>query len=60
MQMAFGGGQHGCQGQILARRQAEVALSALVERFPNYRISGPVVREDTEFIRNIISLPIEF
>lgn len=60
MQMAFGGGQHGCQGQILARRQAEVALSALVERFPNYRINGPVVREDTEFIRNIVSLPIEF
>ena len=60
MQMAFGGGQHGCQGQILARRQAEVALSALVERFPDYRISGPIVREDTEFIRDITSLPIEF
>jgi len=59
-QMAFGGGQHGCQGQILARRQAEVALTALVERFPDYRISGPVIRDDTEFIRNIISLPIEF
>lgn len=60
MQMAFGGGQHGCQGQILARRQAEVALSTLVERFPNYRISGPIVRNDTEFIRSITSLPIEF
>lgn len=60
LQMAFGGGQHGCQGQILARRQAEVALTALVERFPNFRVSGPVLRDDTEFIRNITSLPIEF
>ncbi len=60
MQMAFGGGQHGCQGQILARRQAEVALTALVERFPEYRIAGPILRDDTEFIRNITTLPIEF
>lgn len=60
MQMAFGGGQHGCQGQILARRQAEIALTALIERFPDYRLSGPVVRHDTEFIRDITSLPIAF
>lgn len=60
LQMAFGGGQHGCQGQILARRQAEIALTALVERFPDYEISGPVERHDTEFIRNITRLPIAF
>ncbi len=60
LQMAFGAGQHGCHGQLLARAQAECAIGALVERFPNYRISGPVTHQHTEFIRNIYTLPIEF
>ena len=60
LQMAFGAGQHGCHGQLLARAQAECAIGALVERFPEYRISGPVTHEHTEFIRNISTLPIEF
>ena len=60
LQMAFGAGQHGCHGQLLARAQAECAIGALVERFPNYRISGPVTHRHTEFIRNIYTLPIEF
>ena len=60
LQMAFGAGQHGCHGQLLARAQAECAISALVERFPDYRVSGTVTHKHTEFIRNISSLPIEF
>ena len=60
LQMAFGAGQHGCHGQLLARAQAECAIGALVERFPNYRISGLVTHRHTEFIRNIYTLPIEF
>jgi cytochrome P450 len=60
LQMAFGAGQHGCHGQLLARAQAECAIGALVERFPDYRVSGPVTHEHTEFIRNISMLPIEF
>ena len=60
LQMAFGAGQHGCHGQLLARAQAECAISALVERFPDYRVSGTVTHNHTEFIRNISSLPIEF
>ena len=60
LQMAFGAGQHGCHGQLLARAQAECAISALVERFPDYRVSGTVTHKHTEFIRNINSLPIEF
>ena len=60
LQMAFGAGQHGCHGQLLARAQAECAIGALVERFPEYRISGPVTHRHTEFIRNISELPIEF
>jgi cytochrome P450 len=60
LQMAFGAGQHGCHGQLLARAQAECAIGSLIERFPDYRISGPVTHSHTEFIRNISSLPIEF
>lgn len=60
LQMAFGAGQHGCHGQLLARAQAECAIGSLVERFPEYRISGPVTHRHTEFIRNISTLPIEF
>lgn len=59
-QLAFGAGQHGCQGQMLARLQGEVALTALLERHPDYRISGEVVYGHNEFIRAIRQLPIEF
>jgi cytochrome P450 len=60
LQMAFGAGQHGCHGQLLARAQAECAIGALLERFPDYRVSGPITHRHTEFIRNISTLPIEF
>ena len=60
MQLAFGAGLHGCQGQTLARVQGEVALTALLERHPDYRVSGEVVYGHNEFIRAIRHLPIEF
>lgn len=60
MQLAFGAGQHGCQGQMLARAQGEIALTALLERHPDYRVSGEVVFGHSEFIRAIRKLPIEF
>lgn len=59
-QLAFGAGQHGCQGQMLARAQGEIALTALLERHPDYRVSGEVVYGHNEFIRAIRYLPIEF
>lgn len=59
-QLAFGAGQHGCQGQMLARAQGEIALTALLERYPDYEVSGEVVYGHNEFIRAIRYLPIEF
>jgi len=60
MQLAFGAGLHGCQGQTLARVQGEIALTALLERHPDYRVSGEVVYGHNEFIRAMRHLPIEF
>ena len=59
-QLAFGAGLHGCQGQMLARKQGEVALTALLERHPDYRISGEISYGHNEFIRAIRHLPIQF
>ncbi len=39
--VAFGGGLHVCIGAPLARLEAQVALPAFFERFPNLRLANP-------------------
>jgi cytochrome P450 len=39
--MAFGADAHVCLGSTLARLEAQVALSALIERFPRLRLTEP-------------------
>jgi len=40
---SFGGGAHFCLGAPLARLEAQLAIGALVERFPNLRLAdGPL------------------
>ncbi len=58
--VAFGGGQHGCAGQVLARAQGDIAIAELFRRFPDARLAGEVVWKHTEFIRGLESVPISF
>jgi cytochrome P450 len=57
--MSFGGGIHFCLGAQLARIEAEVAILALLERFPNLRLddaANPQWR-DTFVLRGLKTLP---
>jgi cytochrome P450 len=56
--LAFGGGVHGCVGQVLARAEAHEVFSALTERFDSLRIDGPIGFGHSEFIRSIATLPV--
>jgi len=58
MHLAFGGGQHGCAGQVLARAQGDIAIARFFQRFPNARLAGDVEFANTEFIRGIRSMPV--
>ena len=40
--LAFGNGLHSCLGAILARMEAAEATGAVLDRFPEYRLSRPV------------------
>ncbi|QKZ20846.1 cytochrome P450 [Streptomyces chartreusis] len=56
--LAFGSGQHGCAGQVLARAQADVVFTTLVNRFHTIELAGEPTFAHTEFLRSISHLPI--
>jgi pimeloyl-[acyl-carrier protein] synthase len=58
--LAFGHGIHFCVGAQLARLEATLALEALVTRFPNLRVAGPVEWGDNTVLRGPRSLPLAF
>ncbi|MGW1786891.1 cytochrome P450 [Streptomyces sp. NPDC002143] len=56
--LAFGSGQHGCAGQVLARAEADVVFTSLVNRFSAIELAGEPTFTHTEFLRSIACLPI--
>lgn len=60
--LAFGHGIHYCVGAALARAEAEIALGALLERFPNLRLARPPTARDYKVsmvLRGLTTLRLE-
>ncbi|MEV7373295.1 cytochrome P450 [Streptomyces sp. NPDC090301] len=59
--LAFGHGMHRCVGAPLAKAEAEIALRALLTRFPGVRLAVPADRPEwrhTRLVRGLASLPV--
>jgi len=56
--VGFGRGIHFCLGAPLARVEAQIAIGALLERFPNLRLNGAPLRRDQITLRGLASLPV--
>ena len=55
---SFGGGIHHCVGAALARLEAQVALPALLTRFPRLAVAGTPVPRDGLALHGFTSLPV--
>jgi cytochrome P450 len=60
--LTFGGGPHLCLGMHLARMEATVAISALLDRLPDLRLdpSAPAPHISGMAFRSPAALPVEF
>ena len=56
--VTFSVGMHHCLGAALARLEGRVAISRLVTRFPNLRLSGPVRWNGRMNLRGAAEIPI--
>jgi len=56
--VAFGRGIHFCLGAPLARLEGQIAIAALVRRFPNLALAGDPIRRNQITLRGLASLPV--
>ena len=59
--LAFGEGIHFCIGSPLARLEAQIAFSAMLERFPKLRLRDPGAKlqyKGSYFLRGLAALPM--
>jgi cytochrome P450 len=57
MHLAFGYGQHACLGASLARMEARILFTKLLDRFPDFEIPAPPERLSSVLINGVVSLP---
>jgi cytochrome P450 len=59
--LSFGLGTHFCLGAPLAQLEAQVAIAALIERFPGLKLASErIAWGDNAILRGVTSLPVRF
>lgn len=58
--LAFGMGIHGCVGQMLARLELEVLVTALLDRVAAFELAGAPVWTKHNTLRTLETLPLRF
>jgi cytochrome P450 len=59
--LSFGHGIHRCVGAPLAKAEVEIALRAVLTRFPEIRLAAPTDQLDwrrTRLVRGLATLPV--
>ena len=56
--LAFGGGIHACAGMAIARLEARIAISRLLQRFPGLHLDGEPDRAQRARFRGFLHLPL--
>lgn len=56
--VGFGTGIHGCVGQMVARMEADVVMTAMIKRIRAIEIVGEPVRHLNNTLRSLASLPV--
>ncbi|MFC7310228.1 cytochrome P450 [Streptomyces monticola] len=56
--LSYGGGIHYCIGAALARLEAQVALPAVLRKFPDIQLAGPPTPRSSHLISGFVSLPV--
>jgi cytochrome P450 len=58
--MALGSGIHGCVGQVVARLEGEVVLTAMAKRVKRIEVAGTHTRRLNNTLRALDTLPLRF
>ena len=56
--MSFGHGIHACLGAPLARAEIHVFVEELLRRFPDFAVTGPVVKRPSTMVNSFVDVPV--